>query len=85
MERLARITVIKNDIKTPRHSYNQLMEVPVCVSSSRRTTRNIVKVIDTVELKRNTSPALHSRKIASFVVDNGKIQDMAVIQAHDRK
>jgi hypothetical protein len=83
MEQLARTTVIQDDIETPGHGNNQLVQVPVRVSSSRGTTRNIVKVIDTVEFKRNTSPALHRRKIATFVVDNGKIQNMAVIQAHD--
>ena len=75
--------VVQNHIETARHCNYELVQTFVCVTAALSATRNIVKVIDTLDLKGHVPPTFNKCKIAPWISDFGEIDDPAITKAQE--
>ena len=67
MNALLVFSVIQHHIKTPRHGDDELMQIFVRMTTTFRTTWNIVEIINAPDIKRDMAIALNEREITSRV------------------
>ncbi len=77
--------IVEVNIKRSRHCDNQLVQLLVCMTTSFRAARNIVKVIDSLNIERNMAPAFNEREVSSRVVYSGKVNSLAAFNRHGRR
>ncbi len=73
-------SVVKHDVKCPRHCNDKLMEVFVGMPASLRTARHVVKVIGALDVEWNMIAALDKSEISSRIGDLRKIYYAASIE-----
>ena len=81
MDALLGSTIVKLNIKASRHRNNELMQSLMCMASSLGTARNVIQVVDPANIERNMVAALDKGQIAARVLNLGKIDDPAEINA----
>ena len=75
--------IVQNDVKTSGHGDDQLVQILVCVAATLGAAGNIVDVIDALNLERYMPAALNESKIASRIVDYGKVNEPAFRETHE--
>ena len=81
-EFLSTFSIIENDIETTACSDNELLQIPMGVTSTCRTARNVVKVIKTLDIERNVHATFDYAKVAALVVDNRDIYNLRFFPIH---
>ena len=83
MKTLFLLAVIQNHVKTSRHRNNKLVQSPVCMPTALRAARNVIKIINALDLKGHMSPSFDEREISSRVNDLREINDSAFRKSHE--
>ena len=78
MEALLLFAVIQNHVKTPRKRNDQLVKILVRMTAAGRSARNIVEIVDALDVKGHMPTAFNEGKIASWIADFGKINNPAL-------
>ena len=79
MYRFSCITIVQMNIERSRHSNEKLMQCFVCMAASCRTTRDIVKIIDALYIKRDMAICLYKSQIAAQIINLWQLHDFALI------
>ena len=83
MKPLPLAAVIQNHIKTSRKRNDQLMQIFVGVPAALRSAGNVIKIVNALDVKGHMPAALDEGEIASRISDFGKVNDLALGQAHE--
>ena len=75
------LTVIQDHIETARHGNDELMQTLVCVSAALGPARNVVEIIDPLDLKGHVSLPFNKGEIASWIIDFGEVDNPAFVQS----
>jgi len=75
--------VVQNHIKTSRKCNDELVQILVCVAATFCSARNVVKIINTPDFKRNMPPAFDKSEIASWIADFRQVNNPAFGQTHE--
>ena len=70
--------VIQNYIKTSRKRDNELVQMFVCVTTPLGSSGNVIKIINTLDLKGHMSPPFNEGKIAPWITDFGQVNNHAL-------
>jgi len=83
MKALLSSAVIQNHIKTSRKRNDKLMQIFVGVPTALGAAGNIIKIVNALDVKGHMPPAFDKGEIASRISDFGKVNDLALCQAHE--
>ena len=83
MKTLLLRAVVQNHIKTSRHRNNKLVQTPVCVPTALRAARNVIKIINALDLKGYMAPSFNKREVASWISNLREINNSAFGQTHE--
>ena len=78
MKALLLVTVIQNHVKTTRKRNDELVQIFVCVTTPLGTSGNVIKIVNTLDLKGNVPPTFNERKIAPWITDFGQVNNPAL-------
>ena len=74
--------IVEMDVKGAGHRDDQLMQGLVSVTTAFGSARDVVQVVDTLDVERDVYLSFNECQIASGVVDPRKFNDLAVVDAH---
>ena len=77
MKTLLLRAVIQNHVKTSRHRNNELVQSPVCMPTALRAARNVIKIINALDLKGYMAPSFNEREVASGIINLREINNSA--------
>ncbi len=79
---LALITIIQDHIETARHSYHKLLKLTVRVPASLGPSRDIVKVIYSLDFEWDMPVPLNKGQIPTRVSNLRQLNDSAFFDGH---
>lgn len=82
MEPLFVAAVVQHDIEASRHRHDQLLKFLVRMATAFGTSRNVVEIVNPLDLKRYVSAAFYEGKVAAWVGNLWQCHSVAVTKAH---
>ena len=72
-------SIVEHYIKTARHGDDDLMKILVRVGTAIGAARNVIGVVDPLDLERDVVTSLDEGEVASRVADLRKVEKFAVL------
>jgi hypothetical protein len=72
-------TIIKVDVKAARHCDDELVEFLVAVASTLGSTRNIIEIINSLDVEWNMASTFDKGQVSTRILDDGKIDQLAIV------